>query len=122
MSVRRVLNQCFKCKRHISQPVQQMMADLSHCRITPGEPPFTYVGVDYFGPCLVKRARSRVKRYGVIFTCLVVGAVHIEVAYSLDTDSFINALRRFIARRGKPKEIRSDNGTNFTSAESELKH
>ena len=122
VSVRRVVNQCFKCKRHISQPVQQKMADLPHCRITPGEPPFTYVGVDYFGPYLVKRARSRVKRYGVIFTCLVVRAVHIEVAYSLDTDSFINALRRFIARRGKPKEIRSDNGTNFTSAESELKH
>ena len=71
---------------------------------------------------MVKRARSRVKRYGVIFTCLVVRAVHIEVAYSLDTDSFINALRRFIARRGTPKEIRSDNGTNFTSAKSELKH
>ena len=121
-AVRRVISRCFKCRKHLQQPMQQKMADLPQSRITPGEPPFTYVGVDYFGPFHVKRARSRVKRYGVIFTCLVVRAVHVEVAHSLDTDSFLNALRRFMARRGRPKEIRSDNGTNFTSAENELKH
>ena len=98
------------------------MADLPPSRIVPWEPPFTYVGVDYFGPFCVKRGRSRVKRYGVIFTCLVIRAVHVEVAHSLNTDSFLNALRRFMARRGRPKEIRSDNGTNLTSAERELKH
>ena len=121
-SVRRILSQCFKCKRQLQQPMQQKMADLPPSRIVPGEPPFSHVGVDYFGPFCVKRGRSRVKRYGVIFTCLVVRAVHVEVAHSLNTDSFINALRRFIARRGRPKEIRSDNGTNLTSAERELKH
>ncbi|XP_071490098.1 uncharacterized protein [Diadema antillarum] len=48
-------------------------------------------------------------------------AVHVEVAHSLDTDSFVNALRRFIARRGKPEKIVSDNGTNFRGAERELR-
>ena len=61
------------------------------------------------------------KRYGVLFTCLAVRAVHIEVAHSLDTSSFINALRRFIARRGSPRVIRSDNDTNLTSGERELR-
>jgi len=56
-----------------------------------------------------------VKRYGCIFKCLTIRAVHIEIAHSLDTDSFINALRRFIARRGKPVLERTDNGTNFVS-------
>lgn len=57
------------------------------------------------------------KRYGVLFTCLALRAIHIEVASSLDTDSFINALRRFISRRGKVRELRSDNGTNFVGRE-----
>jgi hypothetical protein len=97
------------------------MADLPRDRVTPSKPPFTYTGVDCFGPFEVKRGRSTVKRYGVLFTCLTVRAIHIEVAASLDTESFINALRRFIARRGQPEEIRSDNGGNFVKGEKELK-
>ena len=54
-------------------------------------------------------------------TCLVSRAVHIEIANSLETDSFLNALRRFIARRGPVREIRCDSGTNFVGAERELR-
>ena len=61
------------------------------------------------------------KRYGVIFTCLALQAVHLEISHSLDTDSFILALRRFIARTGQVKEIRSDNGTKFVGGEKELR-
>ena len=61
------------------------------------------------------------KRYGAIFTCLALRAVHLEISHSLDTDSFILALRRFIARRGQVKEIRSDNGSNFVGGERELR-
>lgn len=81
------------------------MANLPKDRIVPDEPPFSRVGVDFFGPFKVKQKRSRVKRYGVIFTCLASRAVHLEVAASLDTDSYINALSRFIARRGQVKNI-----------------
>ena len=61
------------------------------------------------------------KTYGVILTCLAIRAVHIEVAASLSTDSFMCALRRFIARRGEVRMIRSDNGSNFVGANRELK-
>ena len=48
-------------------------------------------------------------------------AVQIEVTHSLDTDSFIQALRQIIARRGNIKTIFSDNGSNFIGADNELK-
>ena len=97
------------------------MADQPLDRITPAEPPFTNTGVDYFGPILVKRGRCQVKRYGALFTCLVSRAVHIEMAASLDTPSFINVLRRFVARRGQVKLMWSDNGTNLVGAQRELR-
>ena len=84
----------------------------------PDKPSFSRVGVHYFGQFEVKVNRSRVKRYGVIFTYL--SKIHLKFAASLDTDSYINALRRFIARRGQVKRIRSDNWTNFIGAEHEL--
>jgi transposase InsO family protein len=46
--------------------------------------------------------------------------VHIEVTHSLSSDSFLMALHRFIARRGKPQKLFSDNGTNFVAADREL--
>ena len=96
------------------------MADLPPDRIISDQPPFTNVGVDCFGPFMVKRGRGLIKRYGMLFTCLAVRAIHIEVVQNLEADSFINALRRFIARRGKPDEMRSDNGTNFKGGNRDL--
>ena len=97
------------------------MAGLPVERLIPDNPPFTNVGLDYFGPIEVKKARSLVKRYGVIFTCMSSRAVLLEVAHSLDTDSCINAIRRFISRRGQVEHLRSDNGSNLVGAERELK-
>ena len=120
-TVRKILNECISCRKRQAPVSKQKMASLPEDRVTPAKAPFTYVGIDCFGPFEVKRGRARVKRYGVLFTCLTLRAIHIEVANSLDTDSFINALRRFIARRGQPEEIRSDNGGNFVKGERELR-
>ena len=120
-AIRRILSRCVVCRRLQAAPGCQLMADLPVDRVCPEEALFTRVGVDYFGPFEVKSRRSVVKRYGVIFTCLAIRAIHIEVAPSLDTDYFINALRRFVARRGQVREIRSDNGTNFIGGERELR-
>ena len=120
-AARRIIHQCVVCRRQRAQVGEQQMADLPIDRLTPDEPPFTRVGVDYFGPFEVKRGRSIVKRYGVIFTCLSTRAIHLEKADYLDTDSCINAIRRFVARRGQVKIIRSDNGTNLVGAEKELR-
>ena len=118
--VRQFISKCVTCRHPRGSQGEQKMADLPKSRVEP-TPPFTYCGVDYFGPWHVQRGRSVVKRYGALFTCLASRAVHIEVADSLETDSFINALRRFICRRGSVREIRCDRGTNFIGAEAELK-
>ena len=121
-AVLRVLKKCSDCQRRKAKPAEQFMAEMPKERVTPGDPPFTYVGVDCFGPLEVKQGRSHVKRYGCLFTFLTMRALHIEILHSLSADSTINAIRRFISVRGCPKEIRSDNGTNFTRADKELRN
>ena len=74
-----------------------------------------------FGPFLVKDGRKIQKRYEAMFTCLSSRTVHIEMTNSLTTDSFIQALRRLISRRGNVRMIRSDNGTHFIGASIELR-
>ena len=118
-AVRQLISSCVTCRRSKAKPQDQKMADLATDRLTPS-PPFTYVGEDFFGPYVTKDGRKERKRYGALFTCLVSRAVHIEIANSLETDCFINTLRRFVACRGPVREIRCDNGTNFVGTKREL--
>ena len=74
-----------------------------------------------FGPVYIKQGRKRLKRWIVLFTCMTIRCVHLEVVEATDTDSFINAVRRFVNRRGSPTHMYSDNGTNFRGATTELK-
>ena len=83
------------------------------------EGPFSYTGLDMFGPFYVKEGRKQHKRFVALFTCMSSRAIHLESTISMETDSFIQALRRFIARRGAVREIVSDNGKNFVGAENE---
>ncbi|CAB4029181.1 Gypsy retrotransposon integrase 1 [Paramuricea clavata] len=101
-AVKQVVGECLTCQRWNSRPESQIMAPLPDARVTPAQPPFSCVGIDYFGLIPVKVKRSTVKRYGCVFTCLGMRAVHIEIAYDLSTDSFIQAFMRFVSRRGPP--------------------
>lgn len=118
---RKISRECLLCRKQLGKPILQIMGDLPEDRMASNIPPFSHTGLDCFGPFMVARGRTREKRYGVIFTCLSSRAIHLEIVFSLESDSFINALRRFTARRGLPKLIRSDNGTNFVGAEKELR-
>ena len=116
-AVKAVINKCLLCKRANAKPETQMMSDLPLARLQVNESPFTHTGVDYFGPIMVKQRRSELKRYGCIMTCMTTRAIHLEVAPDLTTSSFLNALRRFISRRGNIQHLYSDNGSNFVGAE-----
>ena len=119
-----LIHHCVRCIRARGKPLSQKMADLPEERLI-SSPPFTYVGVDCFGPWEVTTRRTRggsadSKRWTVIFTCMCSRAVHLEVLEQMSTPSFINALRRFYAIRGQVKEFYSDRGTNFVGGVRQL--
>ncbi|XP_058448639.1 uncharacterized protein LOC131428610 [Malaya genurostris] len=121
--VRRVIHDCVPCFRRRPKVLEQLMADLPPERVTPSSP-FLKVGVDYCGPFLISypnRRTSPVKSYVAIFVCLAVKAVHLELVADLTTQAFLAALKRFVARRGKPQLIMCDNATTFVGAKRELK-
>ncbi|XP_068149483.1 uncharacterized protein [Drosophila tropicalis] len=119
--VRKVANACVACRIRVARPVPPKMGDLPKERLSPHTQPFTFTGVDCFGPFEVAVGRRHQKRWGVLFTCLTTRAVHLEIATSLSTDSFLCVLKAFVARRGVPRTILSDNGTNFRGASRVLK-
>ena len=61
------------------------------------------------------------KRWCCLFTCLSTRALHIEIEHSLEVESWLAAISRFVARRGKPCTIMSDNCSNFVGAAKEIK-
>jgi hypothetical protein len=79
---------------------------------------FEITGIDLCGPLIL---RTKAKAWVVLFTCAVYRCVHLELVTSISTEYFIQALRRFIARRGRPSVIYSDNGTNFIGTSTVLK-
>ncbi|XP_045494845.1 uncharacterized protein LOC123693694 [Colias croceus] len=119
-ATKEVLKSCPRCRLLRAKPARPSTGDLPAARLAHHARPFTFTGLDYFGPQEVTVGRHREKRYVALFTCLTSRAVHLEVVASLSTDSAINALRRFIARRGCPAEIWSDNATCFRAANREL--
>lgn len=120
VQVDKVIRGCMWCKIQKAKPTVPRMAPLPGQRLAAKVDPFSYVGIDYFGPLDVSIGRRKEKRWVALFTCMTVRAVHLEVAYSLTTESCKMAIRRFVKRRGSPTEIFSDNGTNFVGANRDL--
>ena len=119
--IRSILGKCILCKRLNAKPMIQQMAPLPRSHMMAYKPPFSYSGMDLFGPLYVKHGRGTAKRWCCLFTCMNTRAVHLELVQSMGTDDFIMCLRRFINRHGEVTEIRCDRGSNFVGAERELR-
>lgn len=104
---------CTVCHRWRSKPDVPKMADLPPTRLWLYKSAFSSTGVDCFGLYSIKIRRRSEQRWGILFKCMTTWAVHIDLLTSLDTDAFLMAMRRFIARRGKPFELLSDQGSYF---------
>ena len=114
--IRRILKRCVQCQRIQARHLDAPAAPLPHERLIAYRC-FVTTGVDLAGPLTLRCGQ---KAWFVLFTCAVYRAIHLEVVTSLSTPAFMLALRRFIARRGRPHTIYSDNGTNFVGLENHL--
>ncbi|XP_039308955.1 uncharacterized protein LOC105206992 [Solenopsis invicta] len=108
-TVRAVIYKCTICRRHRVKNIEVSSGPLPEDRVRDAAA-FEVTGVDYAGPLFLK---GGCKAYICLFTCAVYRAVHLELVTSLSTEEFIEAFRRFIARRGRPSVVYSDNGRNF---------
>ncbi|XP_063362899.1 uncharacterized protein LOC134651727 [Cydia amplana] len=120
---RTVSQQCVTCRRAAGNTSAPLMGALPSQRVTP-DFPFLSVGVDFAGPFMITDRHGRgckiTKCYLAIFVCFRYKCLHLEAVSTLSTDSFILSLRRFISRRGRPREIFCDNGRNFVGAAKEI--
>ena len=114
-----LIHKCVYCRLDRAKPIVPQMSSLPKERTSPS-PPFTFCGVDCFGPFFVKDKRTELKRYGLMVTCLASRSVHIELLDDMTTSAFINSIRNVISIRGPIREIWCDQGTNFIGAIPEL--
>jgi len=116
--------QCLRCTRFTADAVEYKMGNLRSARVRESIS-FANTGVDFCDLFYIKEKRyrnqRRIKIYVCVFVCMSIKAIHLEIVSDLTSYGFLAALRRFIARRGMPEHVYSDNGTNFVGANNQLK-
>ncbi|MCP4486384.1 MAG: DDE-type integrase/transposase/recombinase, partial [Gammaproteobacteria bacterium] len=111
--LQRWLKRCVVCQRSNSGPYKlPKMPPLPEERVVKSRP-FECVGLDYCGPLIVKFGKENRKTWICLITCLTTRAVHLEVVTDMSSEHFLHAIHRFIARRGKPRLVLSDNAKQF---------
>lgn len=122
--VKSIIHSCIACVRERAAIPTQLMGDLPAVRVSPPSRAFAHSGVDYAGPIKVRASSGRGikshKAYIALFICLATRAIHLELVSDYSTPAFIQAFKRFCARRGFPQSVYSDNGTTFVGADKEL--
>ncbi|UYV79711.1 hypothetical protein LAZ67_18000374 [Cordylochernes scorpioides] len=108
-TIRSIISACATCRRYNSKRVQTESIPIPATRIG-STPAFGVIGVDLAGPLTESGGK---KIWVVLYTCAVYRAVHLELTKTVSTEGFLDTFRRFVARRGRPSIVYSDNGLNF---------
>ena len=114
-TVSSAIHQCLPCKHRSTKAMEQFMGPLPPERVRI-EPAFTHIGVDFAGPLMIKNESKLEKTYICLFTCAQSRMIHLELVRNMETETFLEAFRRFVNRRGVPKTITSDNQSSFKKA------
>ena len=121
---RTICKKCLTCRKIAAKAHEQLMGQLPEARLSKA-PPFTTTGIDFAGPFKLKTSKIRkaptVDGFLCVFVCFTTKAIHLEIVTAMTTEAFLAALKRFASRRGLPKDIYTDNGSNFKGAANDLK-
>ena len=118
--VRKIIKGCRRCKRFLVKRLQDnQQSQLPSFRVNQSRP-FQYTGVDFAGPLCIRNGKEEEKGYITLFTCAVTRAVHMELAKDLTAAEFRRNLEKFVARRGTPNLLASDNAATFKAVSVDL--
>jgi hypothetical protein len=108
---------CKKCRKGNPLQLDAPVAGLHRFRLQPWTSVFHHTGMDFFGPFHIKGGR---KVWGLLFTCMTTRAIHLEVCPDTSIPAWLNAIERFISRRGSPNTISCDRATTFVGGSKTL--
>jgi len=113
-AVKNILSECIICKKFNSIPFKYpKMTNLPHHRVNFVRP-FDHTGVDFTGHLFVEDDNKELKKmYLLIYTCLNVRAIHIDVLPDMSAESFLLSFQRFTNVYGIPSSLYSDNARTF---------
>ena len=121
-AVKRIVRKCVTCRKFEGKPFSTPKDPPLPASRVSDQAPFTHTGIDFAGPLYATTAQTTRKVYIYLFTCASTRAIHLELVYSLSVPSFLQAFRRFAARRGLPARILTDNAKTFKYAFKEVKN
>ena len=117
-SVKEVFRKCVICTRYQGQSVRAPSSpDLPEYRVYHMAYAFQFTGLDFAGPLFVKDGLKSSKCYILLLTCASSRAIHLELVPDMSIHGFLRGFKRFIARRGVPDLVISDNFKTFKSSE-----
>jgi hypothetical protein len=115
--VKKVRKRCYGCKRLTATAYAIPPPGILPTTRTEGKNAYQVIGVDFAGPLQYRTAKKREgKAYILLYACSLTRGVMIDLLPNLTTAEFLLSLKRFVARRGRPERIYSDNGGTFVAA------
>lgn len=116
------MKDCNRCRRYQAKAVESPpQGNLPKDR-TEGNAAFKVTGFDYVGPLRYEKKKNvEGKAHVLLYECSLTRALYLEVLPNMETSEFLKRFKRFIARRGTPAKVYSDNGKTFVSAANWLK-
>ena len=115
--VKKVRRKCHGCKRFQARAYAIPPPRNQPVTHTEGTDAYQVIGVDYAGPLRYRvKIKQEGKAYILVYSCGLTRDIYLDLMPNQETAAFLRTLKKFIAHRGRPERIYSDNGRTFVGA------